>query len=132
MLPLVRAWAVGVVVLVATEYVQMTLLYGNLVGPRGVGSFGAALALVHLPNLVCVVLATWAAARAHPAPWREIPARHVVAACAVPVAAQLLTLSLRRERTGLSSPALWMSTGVLLAGCALGLLLERWREETQA
>ncbi|MFB6956957.1 hypothetical protein ACFCYB_07905 [Streptomyces sp. NPDC056309] len=130
-MPLVRAWAVGVVVLVVTEYVQMTLLYGNLVGPRGVGSFGSALALVHLPNLVCVVLATWAAARVHPAPWREIPARHAVAACAVPVAAQLLTVSLRWERAGLSSPAMWMSTGVLLAGCALGLLLERRQEEAR-
>ncbi|MFE7229481.1 hypothetical protein ACFY3J_07035 [Streptomyces sp. NPDC001231] len=130
-MPLVRAWAVGVVVLVVTEYAQMTLLYGNLVGPRGVGSFGAALALVHLPNLVCVVLATWAAARVHPAPWREIPARHAVAACAVPVAAQLLTVSLHWERAGLSSLAMWMSTGVLLAGCALGLLLERRQEEAR-
>ncbi|MFJ2717084.1 hypothetical protein [Streptomyces sp. NPDC087437] len=130
-MPLVRAWAVGVVVLVVTEYAQMTLLYGNLVGPRGVGSFGAALALVHLPNLVCVVLATWAAARAHPAPWREIPARHAVAGCAVPVAAQLLTVSLRWERAGPSSLAMWMSTGVLLAGCALGLLLERRQEEAR-
>ncbi|MGW0952006.1 hypothetical protein ACWCRF_00360 [Streptomyces sp. NPDC002405] len=130
-MPLVRAWAVGVVVLVVTEYAQMTLLYGNLVGPRGVGSFGAALALVHLPNLVCVVLATWAAARVHPAPWREIPARHAVAACAVPVAAQLLTVSLHWERAGLSSLAMWMPTGVLLAGCALGLLLERQQEEAR-
>ncbi|PZH03705.1 hypothetical protein C1I97_20090 [Streptomyces sp. NTH33] len=129
-IPLVRAWAAGVVVLVVTEYVQMTVVYENLVGPRGVGSFGAALALVHLPNLVCVVLATWAAARVHPAPWREVPARHAVAACAVPVAAHLLTVSLRWERTGLSSLALWMSTGVLLAGCAVGMLLDRWREET--
>ncbi|WP_445527009.1 hypothetical protein [Streptomyces cyslabdanicus] len=130
-MPLVRSLAVGVVVLVVTEYVQMTLLYGNLVGPRGVGSFSAALALIHLPNLVCVALATWAAARAHPAPWRELPTRHAVAACAVPVAAQLLTVSLRWERAGLSSLALGMSTGVLLAGCALGLLLERWREGAQ-
>ncbi len=131
MMPLVRAWAVGVVVLVVTEYAQMTLLYGNLVGPRGMGSFGAALALVHLPNLVCVVLATWAAARVHPAPWREVPARHAVAGCAVPVAAQLLTVSLHWDRAGLSSLAMWMSTGVLLAGCALGLLLERWQEEAR-
>ncbi|MFK4144124.1 hypothetical protein [Streptomyces sp. NPDC004065] len=124
--PLVRCWAVGVVVLVVTEYLQMTLLYGPLTGPR-VGSFGAALALVHLPNLVCVVLATWAAARAHPLPWRELPLRHAVAGCAVPAAAQLLTLSLHWERTGASSLSLWMSTGVLLAGCALGMLLDRWR-----
>ncbi|MFI8170605.1 hypothetical protein ACIGAN_30220 [Streptomyces sp. NPDC085931] len=122
---LVRCWAVGIVVLVATEYVQMTLVYGPLVGPEGVGSFGAALALVHLPNLVCVVLATWAAARAHPEPWREMPARHLAAACAVPAAAQVLLLTLRPEVLDLAGPAFWMSTGVLLAGCAAGLLLDR-------
>ncbi|MEV5355146.1 hypothetical protein ACIPM2_19095 [Streptomyces sp. NPDC086081] len=122
---LVRCWAVGIVVLVATEYVQMTLVYEPLVGPEGVGSFGAALALVHLPNLVCVVLATWAAARAHPEPWREMPVRHLAAACAVPAAAQVLLLTLRPEVLDLAGPAFWMSTGVLLAGCAAGLLLDR-------
>ncbi|MFC9505595.1 hypothetical protein [Streptomyces sp. NPDC057002] len=122
---LVRCWAVGIVVLVVSEYVQMTLVYGPLVGPRGVGSFGAALGLVHLPNLVCVVLATWAAARVHPEPWREMPARHLVAACAVPAAAQVLLLTLRPDVLDLAGPAFWMSTGVLLAGCAVGLLLDR-------
>ncbi|GGW88962.1 hypothetical protein [Streptomyces lomondensis] len=80
---LFRCWAVGIVVLVVAEYVQMTLVYDPLVGPEGVGSFGAALALVHLPNLACVVLATWAAARVHPEPWREMPVRHLAAACVV-------------------------------------------------
>ncbi|MFI8190950.1 hypothetical protein ACIF8T_19410 [Streptomyces sp. NPDC085946] len=122
---LVRSWAVGIVVLVVTEYVQMTLVHDTLVGPDGVGSFGAALALVHLPNLLCVVLATWAAARVHPEPWREVPARHVAAACAVPAAAQVLTLSLRWEAMSPAGTALWMSTGVLLAGCAAGLLLDK-------
>ncbi|GHD10982.1 hypothetical protein GCM10010313_33600 [Streptomyces violarus] len=122
---LVRCWAVGIVVLVVSEYVQMTLVYGNLVGPRGVGSFGAALALVHLPNLVCVVLATWAAARVHPEPWREMPVRHLAAACAAPAAAQVLLLALRPGVLDLSGQAFWMSAGVLLAGCAAGLLLDR-------
>ncbi|MGC0205945.1 hypothetical protein [Streptomyces levis] len=122
---LVRSWAVGIVVLVVAEYLQMTLVYGPLVGPEGVGSFGAALALVHLPNLVCVVLATWAAARVHPEPWREMPARHLVAACTVPAAAQVLLLALRPDVLDLAGPAFWMSTGVLLAGCAAGLLLDR-------
>ncbi|GAA2902292.1 MULTISPECIES: hypothetical protein [Streptomyces] len=122
---LVRCWAVGIVVLVVSEYVQMTLVYGNLVGPRGVGSFGAALALVHLPNLVCVVLATWAAARVHPEPWREMPVRHLAAACAAPAAAQMLLLALRPDVLDLAGEAFWMSTGVLLAGCAVGLLLDR-------
>ncbi|WP_051814801.1 hypothetical protein RFN58_27235 [Streptomyces iakyrus] len=122
---LVRCWAVGIVVLVLTEYVQMTLIHDPLVGPDGVGSFGAALALVHLPNLVCVVLATWAAARVHPEPWRETPVRHLAAACAAPAAAQVLLLALRPDVLDPAGAALWMSTGVLLAGCAVGLLLER-------
>ncbi|CAL9560561.1 hypothetical protein [Streptomyces sp. enrichment culture] len=122
---LVRSWAVGIVVLVVAEYLQMTLVYGPLAGPEGVGSFGAALALVHLPNLVCVVLATWAAARVHPEPWREMPARHLAAACTVPAAAQVLLLALRPDVLDLAGPAFWMSTGVLLAGCAAGLLLDR-------
>ncbi|MEV8595870.1 hypothetical protein [Streptomyces sp. NPDC052012] len=125
---LVRAWAVGVIVLVVTEAVQATLVYEHLVGPEGVGSFGAALGLVHLPNLVCVVLATWAAARVHPEPWRGMPWRHTVAACAVPAAAQVLTLALHGDRAGLGSLGFWMSTGVLLAGCAVGMLLDGWRD----
>lgn len=128
---LVRSWAVGIVVLLLTEYVQMTLVYEHLVGPEGVDSFGSALALVHLPNLVCVVLATWAAARVHPDPWRTVPARHVAAACAVPAAAQLLTLALRPDVVSTVGLAFWMSTGVLLAGCAMGLLLDRWWEVRQ-
>ncbi|MFK0167214.1 hypothetical protein ACIQU5_00270 [Streptomyces sp. NPDC090306] len=128
-LALVRSWATGIVVLCVTEYVQVEGVYDPLVGPGGVGSFGAALALVHLPNLVCLVLATFAAARVHPLPWRESAVRHVAAACAVPVAAQLLTLALGRDRTGPGTSAFWMSTGVLLAGCAVGLLLDAWRED---
>ncbi|MFF6951543.1 hypothetical protein ACFZAD_23165 [Streptomyces iakyrus] len=122
---LVRCWAVGIAVLVLTEYVQMTLVHDPLVGPDGVGSFGAALALVHLPNLVCVVLATWAAARVHPEPSRETPVRHLAAACAAPAAAQVLLLALRPDVLDPAGAALWMSTGVLLAGCAVGLLLDR-------
>ncbi|MDN0195441.1 hypothetical protein [Streptomyces sp. S.PNR 29] len=122
---LIRSWAVGIVVLVVSEYLQMTLVYGPLVGPAGVGSFGAAVALVHLPNLLCVVLATWAAARVHPEPGRQVPVRHLAAACAVPAAAQLLTVSLRWDVMSATGAALWMSTGVLLAGCAVGLLLDR-------
>jgi hypothetical protein len=125
---LVRSWATGIVVLSFTEYVQVTAVYDPLVGPGGVHSFGAALALVHLPNLLCLILATWAAARVHPLPWRASPLRHATAACAVPVAAQLLTLALGRGRTGPETQAFWMSTGVLLAACAVGLLLDTWWE----
>ncbi|GAA0632714.1 hypothetical protein GCM10009535_05570 [Streptomyces thermocarboxydovorans] len=127
----IRAWAAGVIVLVATEVLQASLVNDHLVGPEGVRSFGAALGLVHLPNLVCVVLATWAAARMHPEPWRDVPWQHAVAACAVPVAAQILSLTLHHERGGLGTLGFWMSTGVLLAGCALGMLVDGWREESR-
>ena len=51
---LMRSWAVGILVLVISEYVQIRVVYDNLVGPEGVGSFAAALAFVHVPNLLCV------------------------------------------------------------------------------
>ena len=121
---LVRCRAVGIAVPALTEYVQMTLIHDPLAGPDGVGSFGAAPALVHLPNLVCVVLATWAA-RVHPEPWREMPVRHLAVACAAPAAAQVLLPALRPDVLDLAGAAFWMSTGVLLAGCAVGLLLDR-------
>ncbi|MFG2788743.1 hypothetical protein [Streptomyces sp. NPDC048419] len=129
---LVRSWAAGVLVLVVTEYIQVRAVHDNVAGPEGVGSFGAALIFVHIPNLLCVVLATWAAARVHPEPWRRVPGRHVAAACAVPAAGQLLTLSLRPDLVTVSSLALWMSTGVLLAGCSMGLLLDKWWEGREA
>ncbi|MFE9772681.1 hypothetical protein ACFYOV_13555 [Streptomyces sp. NPDC005931] len=125
---LVRVWAVAAVVLVVTQLVLTTLVRDRLVGPEGVRSFGAALALVHLPDLVCVTLAAWAASRAHPEPWRNSPVRHAAACCTVPTAAQVLTLCLTWDRAGFTTLACWMSTGVLLAGCALGVLPDGWRE----
>ncbi|MEU2727600.1 hypothetical protein ACIP68_22640 [Streptomyces griseoviridis] len=120
-----RSWAAGAVVLALTAYTQATVVHRYLVDPGGVGSFGAALALVHLPNLLSVTLAAWAAARVHPEPWRHDPVRHPVAACAVPVAALLLASALRPEFLAPAHGSLWMSTAVLLAGCAAGLLLDK-------
>jgi hypothetical protein len=128
---LVRCWTAGIVVLLVTEYIQITVAHDDLVGPEGVGSFGAALAFIHIPNLLCVVLATWAAARAHPEPWRHAPVRHTVAACTVPAVGQLLTAPLQPDPASTSGLALWMSAGVLLAGCSMGLLLDKWWEVRQ-
>ncbi|MER5180250.1 hypothetical protein ABT009_18070 [Streptomyces sp. NPDC002896] len=122
-----RAWAVGVVVLAVSEYVQMSLVYDTFVGPRGPRSFGGAVLLVHLPNLVCLALATWAAAHAHPEPHRDHLLRHATAAFAVPAAAQLLTLALSWNRPGFGALDLGMSSAVLLAGCAVGWAAERWQ-----
>ncbi|GHH77411.1 hypothetical protein GCM10018793_25420 [Streptomyces sulfonofaciens] len=122
-----RAWAAGIVVLIATEYLQVTLVYQTFVGPGGTRSFASALLLVHLPNLVCVALATWAAARLHPEPYREAPARHAVAACAVPVCGQLLALSMQWDRPGSDALGLWLSNAALLAGCTVGWAADRWQ-----
>jgi hypothetical protein len=122
----VRAWAAGIVVLIVTEYLQVTLLYENLTGPAGPRSWGGTLVLVHLPNLVCIALAAWAAARMHPEPQSEEPLRHAIAACAVPVAGQLLTLTVERHQPGFDALSVWMSTGVLITGCVVGWAAERW------
>ncbi|MFF2652079.1 hypothetical protein [Streptomyces sp. NPDC058045] len=125
----IRAWAVGILVLLITEYIQMNALYGPVTGDKGPESFGSALLLVHLPNLVCVTLATWAAATVHPEPQSERPLQHAVAACAVPVAAQFLSLSVLWGRPGFDALGLWLSNGVLLAGCALGWTADKLRRD---
>jgi hypothetical protein len=130
-LALVQAWAAGIVVLVVTEYLQVTLLYENAAGRQGPQSFGAALALVHLPNLVCVALATWAAARCHPEPDCERPVPHAIAACTVPVAAQVFAVSVERDLPGYDAFGLWVSSAVLVTGCVVGWSVERWRRRAE-
>jgi hypothetical protein len=122
-----RAWGAGIAVLLVTEYLQVTLVYQPAVGRSGPESFGTAMAAVHLPNMVCVALATWAAARMHPAPQRERPLRHAVAACTVPVAGQLLMLASLRERPGIGALGFWLSTAVVVTGCVLGMAADHWR-----
>ncbi|MEU9197057.1 hypothetical protein [Streptomyces hundungensis] len=123
---LIRSWAVGIVVLVVTEYLQMSLLNAPLVGDDGPGSFGSALLLVHLPNAVCLALATWTAARLHRTPYRAHLGQHLTAALAIPVAAQLLTLSMQWDRMGgFGGITFWMSNAVVVTGCAVGLALAR-------
>ncbi|MFI9750596.1 hypothetical protein [Streptomyces collinus] len=53
------------------------------------------------------------------------PARLPAAACAAPAAAQVLLPTLRPDVLDPAGAAPWMSTGVLLAGCAVGLLPDR-------
>ena len=121
-----QAWAAGIVVLVVTQYLQMTLLYENLVGRYGPQSWGSALGLVHLPNLVCIALATWAAARMHPEPQSARTGRHATAAFTVPVAAHLFTLAASRNVPGFDALTVCMTTAVLVTGCVVGWSAERW------
>jgi hypothetical protein len=92
---MIRAWAAGLVVLLLIEYLQATLVYGHLVPDGGLDTFTSRLLLVHIPNAVCVALATWAAGRLHSEPYRLATLPHLMAACAVPVVAQALNLALQ-------------------------------------
>lgn len=130
-----RAWAAGIVVLVITEVLQMTLLYDNAVGPHGTESTGGSMLLVHLPNMLCIALAAWAAGRVHPEPGCELPLRHAIAVCAVPVAGQVFMVASLWKRPGLGAMGFWLSTAVLVTGCVLGWTadrLQRGHEEDAA
>jgi hypothetical protein len=118
-----RAWAAGVIVLVGSEYLQIALVYQHVTGPAGPASFGGRLLLVDLPNAVCVALATWAAARLHREPFRRSTARHLTAALAVPVAAQLLTVAAYRQ--DMTAVGLLMSCAVMVVGCVAGPAADR-------
>ncbi len=127
----IRAWAVGIAVLLITEYLQVTLVYENAVGHAGPRSFTAAMLVVHLPNLVCISLAAWAAARVHPEPQCAQPLRHAIAACAVPAVAQVLMLATQQDLPGpgIGALGLWLSTAVLVTGCVLGWTADRLQRE---
>jgi hypothetical protein len=127
---LMRAWAVGILILLTSQYLQVTFIYEPLVGPQGTRSFGAALLLVHLPNAVCIGLATWAAARVHPEPHRHRTAQHWSAAFVVPAVGQLLSLAIQWDRISVGGIGFWMSNAALLTGCAVGFLLDRLPERS--
>ncbi|MEU9013374.1 hypothetical protein AB0D12_27160 [Streptomyces sp. NPDC048479] len=125
-LALVRAWAAGAVVLVFTEYAQATLVYDYVAtGPR-LETFGGRLLLIHLPNALCIASAAWAAARVHHEPYRASTPRHLTAAFAVPVVAQLLNMAVQWEE--LAAEGLLLSNAVLVVGCVAGYAGDRLQD----
>ncbi|MFF8842681.1 hypothetical protein ACF08N_08080 [Streptomyces sp. NPDC015127] len=126
-LALMKCWAAGIVVLLFTEYLQVTLVYDTLDSAGRLGSFGGRLLLVHLPNALCIALSVWAAARLHRPPFRHGTVRHLAAALAVPVAAQLLNMAIQWQE--LAAEGLLMSNAVLVLGCVAGWAADRLQEE---
>ncbi|MGW1880854.1 hypothetical protein [Streptomyces sp. NPDC001970] len=124
---LVRAWAAGIVVLLLTEYVQATVVYDYLATKSQLETFGGRLLLIHLPNALCIGLATWAAGRVHRDPYRHSPPQHLTAALTVPLAAQLLNMALQWD--ALAAEGLLMSNAVLAVGCVAGYAADRLQED---
>ncbi|MFF3749835.1 hypothetical protein ACFYYH_05135 [Streptomyces sp. NPDC002018] len=124
---LVRAWAAGIVVLVVTEYLQATLVYDHLASENNLETFFGRLMLIHLPNAVCIALASWAAGRVHRDPFRDAPFQHFLAAFTVPAVAQGLNMALQWQ--DLAAEGLLMSNAVLVLGCVTGYAADRLQED---
>ncbi|GGT52695.1 hypothetical protein [Streptomyces purpureus] len=128
---LMKAWGAGLVVLMLTSYLQIAHFYETFATPERLESFGGVLWLVHLPNAVCIALSVWVAARVHPEPYRDSPVRHMSAAFAVPVAAQLVsyTIAAGLPWRDLGALSVAMSLAVLVVGCVAGYFGDRLRAD---
>ncbi|OII60133.1 hypothetical protein BJP40_11480 [Streptomyces sp. CC53] len=126
LLALLRSWAVALVVLAVTEYVQITHLRPLLVGEEGPGPFGAGLLLVQLPDFVCVALAAWVAGRVHAEPFRRSPRAHRAAVFAVPALAAAASTAVQWGRV--PAVGLLLSGAVTATGAVTGYLLNRLQE----
>ncbi|AXG80007.1 hypothetical protein [Streptomyces paludis] len=124
---LMRAWAAGIIALLFTEYLQATLVYDYLASDDRLETFAGRLMLIHLPNAVCIALATWAAGRVHSDPYRDHQLQHLLAVFAVPVAAQAVNMALQWD--GLVAEGVLMSNAVLVVGCVTGYAVERLQED---
>ncbi|MEV0035321.1 hypothetical protein [Streptomyces sp. NPDC050804] len=124
---LVRAWAAGIVVLVATEYLQATLVNDHLASEDSLETFLGRLTLIHLPNAICIALASWIAGRVHHEPYRDARFQHALATFTVPVAAQALSMSIQWQ--DLATEGLLMSNAVLVLGCVTGYAADRLTED---
>lgn len=124
---LARAWAAGIVVLILTEYLQTTLVNDHLVTSENLETFDGRLMLIHIPNAVCIALATWAAGRFHRDPFRESKTQHVLAVFTVCVAAQALNMVMQWQN--LEAEGVLMSNAVLVVGVVAGSAAERLQDD---
>ncbi|GGK15307.1 hypothetical protein GCM10011583_54090 [Streptomyces camponoticapitis] len=124
---LARAWAAGIVVLLVTEYLQTTLVNDHLATSDNLETFNGRLMLIHLPNAVCIALATWAAGRSHREPFRDSKAQHVLAVFTVGLAAQALNMVMQWQ--DLEAEGILMSNAVLVVGVVSGYAAERLQDD---
>ncbi|MEV6651211.1 hypothetical protein [Streptomyces sp. NPDC051219] len=119
---LMRAWATGIVVLLLSQYMLWSAVTEPLSSAERTGSFGWRLLLFHLPTLLCALLVTLAASRAHPEPHREHPVPHLAAALTVPLVNRAADMALNWQV--LSVEGIAAPTAAVLAGCAIAVVLD--------
>lgn len=120
-LAVVRSWAAAIVVLLVAQSLVNQIVGEHVVTVERVESFGWRTALFHLPNALCVALATFAAARLHREPFRDSLAGHLTAALTVPLAAYAVSLLMVGSLTDVSGGGIAASGAVTLVGCAAGM-----------
>ncbi|WP_411071603.1 hypothetical protein [Streptomyces sp. cmx-4-25] len=123
---LVRVWAAGLIVLLFSEYLQVTYFYGTFADAPRLEGFGGRLLLVHVPNALCVALTVWVSGRLHREPSRSSRAHHAAALFAVPAFAQVVSLAVQWERA--SAEGLSMSCAVVVVGAFCGRAADRLQE----
>ncbi|MGW8887618.1 hypothetical protein [Streptomyces sp. NPDC055749] len=124
---LARAWAAGIIVLIVTEYVQATVVHEHVATPERMETFGGRMLLIHIPNVICLALAAWAAARLHREPFRHSVPQHLAAAICVPIVAQLLNMAVQWEE--MAAEGLFMSNVVAAVACVAGYAADRLQDD---
>ncbi|WP_330173875.1 hypothetical protein OG875_10005 [Streptomyces sp. NBC_01498] len=124
---LARAWAAGIVVLLLTEYMGTTLVNDHLATSENLETFNGRLMLIHIPNAVCIALATWASGRFHRDPFRDSTFQHALAVFTVATAAQGLNMALQWH--ALETEGVLMSNAVLVVGVVAGSSADRLQDD---
>ncbi|MEU1491307.1 hypothetical protein ABZ456_13740 [Streptomyces sp. NPDC005776] len=120
-------WAAGILVTLVTQLALAVLVWDVITGDdvTGMASPVRTVLLLHLPSAACVALAVWAAAAVHRGASRESRIRHFVAAFTPAVVLQVVIFF--SQGSDLTVITFLVQLVVLVAGCAVGFLVDRLR-----
>lgn len=126
---LVKAWAVGIGILIAGTVATLAVILITLTDVSGAG---ALLLWSGVPTVIVYGLAAFASAAVHPRPARDRRGRHVLAVVAPPVAVLLLTVPFSLGDTTAAAVAVTLAGAIAgtAAGWVLGDLVRRPRRQT--
>ncbi|MEU1436209.1 hypothetical protein ABZ438_19240 [Streptomyces sp. NPDC005786] len=120
-------WAAGILVTLVTQLALAVLVWDVITGDdvTGMASPVRTVLLLHLPSAACVALGVWAAAAVHRGASRESRTRHFVAAFTPAVVLQVVIFF--SQGSDLTVITFLVQLVVLVAGCAVGFLVDRLR-----